>query len=82
MSVVKVDERGRLTLPKWTGVRSTRAIVIPAGSFIVVIPLPPKPSVKASGWLKTTKSRRELKKLAEKLAREDAVKRAKHRGQL
>jgi len=37
MSIVSVDERGRLTLPKKTGVRKTKAIVIPSGSFIIVI---------------------------------------------
>lgn len=82
MSVVNVDERGRLTLPKETGVRKTRAVVIPAGSFIVIVPLPPKPSEYAKNWLKTEKERKELKKDAERLGREDAVKRAKRRKQL
>ena len=79
MSIVKVDKRGRLTLPKETNVRSTRAVVIPAGSFIVIVPIPPKPSKYAEGWLKTTKKRYELKKLAEKIAKEDATKRARRR---
>jgi len=82
MSVVSVDERGRLTLPKETGVRKTRAVVIPAGSFIVIVPLPPKPSEYTKNWLKTEKERKELKKDAERLAREDVVKRVKRRKQL
>lgn len=57
MSVVNVDEGGRLTLPKETGVRKTRAVVIPAGSFIVIVPLPPKPSEYTKDWLKTEKKR-------------------------
>lgn len=82
MSIVNVDERGRLTLPKETGVRKTRAVVIPAGSFIVIVPLPPKPSEYAKGWLKTKKRRKELKKGAEKLAKKEAARRARRRKQL
>ncbi len=82
MSIVSVDERGRLTLPKKTGVRKTRAIVIPSGSFIIVIPLPSKPASESRNWLKTKKDRRELKRIAERLVRQDAVKRAKRRRQL
>ncbi len=82
MSVVRVDERGRLTLPKKTGIRNTRVAVIPAGSFVVLIPIPPKPSKYAKDWLDTDKGRKELKKLAEDLARKDAVERAKRRNQL
>jgi len=82
MSIVSVDERGRLTLPKKTGVRKTKAIVIPSGSFIIVIPLPSKSASESRNWLKTKKDRRELKRVAEKLARQDAVKRAKRRRQL
>jgi len=39
MSIVVVDEKGRLTLPRETGIRKTRAVVIPVGSFIVIVPL-------------------------------------------
>ena len=52
------------------------------GSFIIVIPLPSKSASESRNWLKTKKDRRELKRVAEKLARQDAVKRAKHRRQL
>ena len=82
MAVVPVDERGRLTIPKELGIRNTRAILIPAGSFIVAIPLPENPVEKAEGWLKTGKTRVELKRLSEEKAREDAVSRAKRREQL
>ncbi|MEM1570490.1 MAG: VapB-type antitoxin [Candidatus Bathyarchaeia archaeon] len=82
MTVVKVDERGRMTIPKELGVRETRAIIIPAGSFFIAIPLPKTPHEKAGDWLDTEKDRRELKALAERGAREDAVKRAKRRKQL
>lgn len=82
MSLVEIDERGRMTVPKKLGLRKSRAIVIPAGSFFVTIPLPKKPLKEAEKWLLTSKERRELKARAEQAAREDAVKRAKRRRQL
>lgn len=81
MSVVEIDERGRMTIPKKIGLKKSRAIVIPAGSFFVTIPLP-KTQKEAENWLPTSKERKELKNEAEKLAREDAVNRAKRRHQL
>jgi bifunctional DNA-binding transcriptional regulator/antitoxin component of YhaV-PrlF toxin-antitoxin module len=82
VAVVKVDERGRMTIPKELGIRETKAVIMPAGSFFVAIPLPKKPHEKAKDWLITSKSRKELKIMAEKAAREDAVKRVKRRKQL
>lgn len=82
MTIVRVDERGRMTIPREIGVRGTRAIVIPAGSFFLTIPLPQSPHEEAKKWLITKKSRRELKNLAEAAAKEDALKRAKRRKQL
>lgn len=34
-----------MVIPKEVGIRDTNAIVIPAESFLVVIPLPKKPEV-------------------------------------
>lgn len=82
MAVVPVDERGRLTIPKEMGIRDTRAVIIPAGSFIVAIPLPKEPHKEAEGWLDTDKTRVELKSLAESAAMEDASRRAGRRKQL
>ena len=82
MSVVTVDERGRMTIPKDLHVKSTKAIIIPAGSFFVTIPLPTKPHEKASSWLPSKLESKELKALAEKSAFENAVKRAKRRKQI
>jgi bifunctional DNA-binding transcriptional regulator/antitoxin component of YhaV-PrlF toxin-antitoxin module len=81
MSVVKIDERGRVTLPKLMR-DSERAVVIPAGSFAVVIPVPRAPEVHAANWLSSKRSGKELKHTAEKRARDDAVKRAKRHRQL
>ncbi|MEM1522242.1 MAG: hypothetical protein QW407_01515 [Thermofilaceae archaeon] len=82
VAVVRVDDRGRMVIPKEFGVRATRAVVIPAGSFLVVIPLPGAPHEKAGGWLTSARSRVELKRAAEEAARRDAVERARRRGQL
>ena len=82
MSVVEIDERGRMTIPKKIGLKKSRAIVIPAGSFFVTIPLPKTPQKEAEKWLPTNKERKQLKNEAEKLAQEDAVNRAKRRQQL
>lgn len=82
MAIVMIDERGRMTIPKEMGIRKTRAIVIPAGSFLVTIPLPRAPHEEAGTWLITTKERREMKTSAEKAAKEDAVKRARRRKQI
>jgi bifunctional DNA-binding transcriptional regulator/antitoxin component of YhaV-PrlF toxin-antitoxin module len=82
MSVVEIDERGRMTVPKKLGLRKSRAIIIPAGSFFVTIPLPKSPQKEAEKWLSTNKEHRELKNLAEESAVQDAVNRAKRRHQL
>ena len=82
MSVVEIDERGRMTIPKKMCLKKSRALVIPAGSYFLTIPLPKSPQKEAEKWLDTKKDREELKVQAEKLAQEDAVARAKRRKQL
>jgi len=82
MTVVSVDDRGRITIPKEMGIRNTRAIIIPAGSFLVTIPLPESSQIESEEWLETEKSREELQALVEKLAEDDATKRAKRRNQV
>jgi hypothetical protein len=82
LSIVEIDERGRMTVPKKLAPRKSRAIVIPAGSFFVTIPLPQAPQKEAEKWLPTNKDHKELKVFAEKTATQDAVNRAKRRSQL
>lgn len=82
MPIVSVDGRGRITFPKETGVRGGKAVIVSAGSFYNVIPIPGDPKKYAEGWLDSDKSRKELKKLAEERAREDARRRAERRKQL
>lgn len=81
MSVVKIDGKGRMTIPKAFGLKETRAIIIPAGSFLVVVPIPKKPLEVARQWLPSEVERRGLKELAESAALEDALKRAERRKQ-
>ena len=80
--MVKIDERGRMTIPKQLRVRSTKAIVISAGTFLITIPLPMKLYEYAGSWLPSRRERKELKMLAEKSAAEDAIKRARRRRQI
>jgi len=82
LAVVVIDGRGRLTIPSQLQVRDTKATLIPAGPFMIIIPLPALPVETSGNWLPTKLSRKELKALAEKQARKDAVKRAKRRKQL
>ena len=82
MSLVEIDERGRMTIPKKIGIKLSRAIVISAGSFFITIPLAKAPEKEAEKWLPASAERKELKTEAEKLAKEDALSRAKRRHQL
>lgn len=82
MAIVVVDDRGRLTIPREFEVRGTKATLIPAGPFMIVIPIPRQPLEASASWLDTKLSRKELKTVAEKVARRDAVRRAKRRKQV
>jgi len=82
MSIVKVDERGRMTIPKGFNVRGSRVVLIPAGSFMIMVPVPPNPIDVSGGWLKTRLDRGELKAKAERVAHKDAVERARRRRQM
>ena len=81
MPVVTVDERGRLTIPPEFRVRGTRATLIPAGPFLIVLPIPSRALEASASWLPTKLSRKELKAIADKAARRDALKRAGRRKQ-
>ena len=81
MTIAKVDERGRMTIPKELGVRDTRVVIIPAGSLFVV-PLPTKLHKHTSSWLPSKHRKKKLKELAEKSAFKGAAERARRRKQL
>jgi bifunctional DNA-binding transcriptional regulator/antitoxin component of YhaV-PrlF toxin-antitoxin module len=80
MAIVKVDARGRMTIPKEIGVKNVKAVIIPAAGFFVTVPLPGKPHEYAGSWLSSKRGKRELKALSEKSAYADAVERARRRG--
>jgi bifunctional DNA-binding transcriptional regulator/antitoxin component of YhaV-PrlF toxin-antitoxin module len=80
--VVEIDDRGRMTIPKEIGLRGSRAAIIPAGSFLVVIPIVGDPYQVAGGWLDADRDSRALKEEAEKEAAGDASERARRRRQL
>ncbi len=79
MSVVVVDDKGRITLPKRLREGVRKVVLIPAGSHIVLIPLRGEPREIAEGWLRTGKGRGKLKEVAEGRARMDALERAGRR---
>ena len=82
MTVVEIDERGRMTVPRGIGLRKAKAAVIPAGSFFVVVPLIGDPYKYASSWLPAEDEAKKLKEIAERSAAKDALARAKRRRQL
>lgn len=62
--------------------KGRRAVKIRIGPHTTVIFLRGDPKRYAEGWLDADKDRRDLKEEAERLAREDAIYRAKRRKQL
>ena len=58
MSVVEIDERGRMTIPKEIGIRKSKAIVIPAGTFFITIPLAKNQEKEAEKWLPVSRERK------------------------
>ena len=81
MALVVLDDPGRLTIPRKLDTRGTRAMLIPAGPFLIIVPIPSRPLEASASWLDTKLSRKELKALAEKTARKDALKRTKRKKQ-
>ncbi|ADX81992.1 hypothetical protein [Saccharolobus islandicus] len=70
--VVKVDDRGRIKLPKKLA-NADSVIIIEAGTFFVGIPIPKDPLAETYGIIKTELSVKELKEIAEKEAERDAL---------
>ncbi len=69
--VVKADDRGRIKLPKEMFSPGDRVLVLPAGRRVILIRVPPRPLEASSSWLRTEKSREELRALAESRALEE-----------
>jgi AbrB family looped-hinge helix DNA binding protein len=78
MSIVELDSKGRITLPK--AIRETvgikgRVLAISAGDHLKIIPLPSNPVQALDGALDMKKPFRELRKDAEELAFREAKRR-------
>jgi AbrB family looped-hinge helix DNA binding protein len=76
MSIVKVDRRGRITLPKKLreslGIRE-KVLVVNLGDHLRIIPLPSDPFEALEGTLSINKSFKEMRKQAELVAEKEAT---------
>lgn len=70
--VAKVDDRGRIRLPKNLA-KADSVIIIDVGTFFVGIPIPKDPLAETSRIIETNLSVKELKEIAEKEAEKDAL---------
>ena len=75
MSIVEVDSKGRIVIPKRfreeLGI-GRKVLVINVGSYLKIIPLPSDPFKVLDGAFTTKKTFKELRRQAEKLAMEEA----------
>nr|MDO8098740.1 division/cell wall cluster transcriptional repressor MraZ [Candidatus Njordarchaeota archaeon] len=80
MSVVELDDKGRLTLPRRlreSFKMGKKVLVINAGDHIKVIPLPPDPLKTLHGAFNVRKPFRELRKQAESIAEKESKNKAR-----
>ncbi len=77
MSILELDRKGRLTLPKKTRESldiGKKVLVINAGDHLKIIPLPSDPLRILHGAFNTKKTFKELRKQAELTAQKEAKK--------
>ena len=77
MSILELDQKGRLTLPKKTRESlniGKKVLVINAGDHLKIIPLPSDPLRTLHGAFNTKKTFKELRKQAELTAQKEAEK--------
>lgn len=65
MSVVEIEEQARITILKKFGLKKSRAVIIPAGSFFVTMPLKKGAQKEDEKWLFSNIELRELENLVE-----------------
>jgi len=82
MPVAKVDDRGRIRLPREIVCPGGTVIIIEADSYFLGIPVPSDPLISSGSWLRDARDVEGLKRAAEERAGEDARDRAKRRRQL
>ncbi|MBD3206240.1 AbrB/MazE/SpoVT family DNA-binding domain-containing protein [Candidatus Bathyarchaeota archaeon] len=75
MSLVELDERGRLTLPKELrrAMDLKRVIVVNAGDHLKLIPIPEDPFQALKGAISSEKPFKEHREKATRLAEEEAL---------
>lgn len=75
MSLVDLDDRGRLTLPKELrrAMDMKKVLVVNAGDHLKLIPIPEDPFKALKGALSSEKSFKEHREQAERLAEEEAL---------
>jgi AbrB family looped-hinge helix DNA binding protein len=76
MSIVKVDRRGRITLPKKLGESlgiEEKVLIVNMGDHLQIIPLPSDPFEALEGTLSINKSFKELRKQAKLVAEKEAT---------
>ncbi len=74
MSVVELDEKGRITIPKRMRkiFRGRKVLLISLGDRIEIVPIPEDPFKVLKGSFNTRRSFRELRREAETLAEREA----------
>ncbi len=74
MSIVEIDDRGRLTLPKelHRTMEMKKVLIVNAGDHLKLISIPEDPFKALSGALSSEKSFKELREQAERLAENEA----------
>jgi len=82
MAISKVDDRGRIKLPREMVSPGESVIIIDANSYFLGIPIPSDPLLSSGSWLADARDFKGMKRAAEVRAGEDATSRAKRRKQL
>jgi len=77
--IATVDDKGRIRVPKGLLSKGDKVLVIPAGSRIILIPIPPRPIDIGGRWLKTKMDRKRLKEITEEEALKELEKRWRKR---
>jgi len=65
---VTVDDMRRIKLPRGMVKPGDKVLVIPAGSRLVLIPIPPRPLEASGGWLKKSVDRGSVRRIVDEAA--------------
>jgi len=76
MTVVTIDKRGRVCIPKDVRIEAEKALLIPLGASYMVIPIPKTPTA-----FPITKPTSDLRRDAENAIRREVRERLERRGQ-